>query len=361
MTISFLEIFTLISIIHCFLLSLILLLSKYLKSETNNYLGFTLFILSVIGINNWFWDLNQSPIIINISDLFLWQFLYPATLLIYFNKSIQKVIKKKSLILLFAPFVLLSVFNIVITLQNIYNLYQIPFLSENLIATFYKAISFLSIIYPLIIFGISYKILFIDKTDTKKNWLKLFWILFFVVEAYGILLEFHRFLYLERKPLTYLWLGLSIFLYWLIYIGVYKYKLSNEQFEIKKYLSTKKTTSSKEEIIENKHIQELIRLINTEKIHHNSQLNREIVAEKLGISSGYLSQIIKLTQFNNLTSLINHYRVEDIKQMLLHPDFSNYNLLSIGLEVGFNSKATFYSSFKKITGMTPNEYKKQQL
>ena len=47
--------------------------------------------------------------------------------------------------------------------------------------------------------------------------------------------------------------------------------------------------------------------------------------------------------------------------MLLHPDFSNYSLLSIGLEVGFNSKATFYNSFKKNTGITPNEYKKQNL
>lgn len=361
MTLSFIEVFTLISIIHCLLLSLLIFKSKFLKNETNKYLGYTLLILSIIGINNWFWDLNKNPIIINFLDLFLWQFLYPSTLFVFFTKSIKKTIRKKVLILLFSPFILLSASNLLITLQNVYELYYIPFLSEGIISTFYKVISFLSILFPTIVFSISFKFLFIDKTDIKIKWLKLFWLFFFLIEIYGFVLEFHRFIYLERKPLTYLWVGLSIFIYWLIYIGIYKYKLTNEKYEIKKYLSSKKSIPITIEITENKHIKQLIELINIEKIHHNSLLNREIVAEKLGISSGYLSQIIKPTQFKNLTSLINYYRIEDVKQMLLHPDFSNYSLLSIGLEVGFNSKATFYSSFKKITGITPNEFKKQHL
>ena len=359
MNLNFLEIFALISITHCFLLSIVLLKSKFLKSETNKYLGYTLLILSIIGINNWFWDLNKSPIIINFLDLSLWQFLYPATLFIFFTKSIHKTIKRNILTLLFFPFILLTICNIIITLQNIYKLYHFSFLSVNTISIFYRLISFLSIVYPLVIFGISFKFLFIDKKLVKIKWLKLFWCLFFIIEIYGFVLEFHRFLHLERKSLTYLWIGLSIFLYWLIYIGVYKFKLSNEQYEIKKYLSSNKRKKTLIDLTENKHIDQLVYLINTKKIHHNPLLNREIVAKNLGISSGYLSQVIKPTKYKNLTSLINYYRIEDVKEMLLHPDFSNYSLLSIGLEVGFNSKATFYNSFKKNTGMTPNEYKIQ--
>ena len=361
MTLNFLEVFTLISIFHCFLLSIVILLSKFLKNDTNKYLAYTLLTLSIIGINNWFWDLNKNPMVIGILDLFLWQFFYPSTLFVFFTKSIKKTIRKHTLIVLFLPFVLLSICNIVITFQNIYGYYHISFLSEKIVSNFYQIISFLSIVFPVIIFGFSFKFLFIDKTDVKTKWLKLFWILFFFIEVYGFILEFHRFLYLERKSLSYLWIGLSIFLYWLIYIGVYKFKLSNEQYEIKKYLSSKREKIKLKEVTENKHILQLIYLINTEKIHHNSLLNRELVADKLGISSGYLSQIIKPTQFKNFTSLLNYYRIEDVKQMLLHPDFSNYSLLSIGLEVGFNSKATFYNSFKKNTGITPNEYKKQNL
>lgn len=43
--------------------------------------------------------------------------------------------------------------------------------------------------------------------------------------------------------------------------------------------------------------------------------------------------------------------------MLKDPKFDNYSLLSIGLECGFNSKTSFYTNFKKETGLTPKAYK----
>lgn len=359
MNLSFLEIFVLISIIHCFLLSLVLLLSKYLKNSTNKYLGYTLLIIGIIGINNWFWDLEKNPTIVNLLDFFLWQFLYPVTLLIFFLKSVNTPLKSISKKLFFLPFILLSFFNVVITLQNVYEVYQIPFLTDIVIAGFYKLISFLSIAFPIIFLAISFKHLFLKPTKTNTKWLRFFWLFFLMIELYGFVLEFHRFLYLERKPLTYLWVVLSIFLYWLIYVGVYKFKLSNEQFEVRTFLKNKQNTKTITE--ENKHIQHLISLIVNDKIHHNPQLNRELIAEKLGISSGYLSQLIKATTYSNFSELINHFRIEDVKEMIVHPDFSNYSLLAIGLEVGFNSKATFYTAFKKATGLTPNQYKKANL
>ena len=81
---SFLEIFTLIAILHCFILSLVILLSKFFRNSINKYLGFTLLIISIVGLNNWFWDIGISPTIINILDLLLWQFLYPLTYFIFF-------------------------------------------------------------------------------------------------------------------------------------------------------------------------------------------------------------------------------------------------------------------------------------
>jgi len=46
------------------------------------------------------------------------------------------------------------------------------------------------------------------------------------------------------------------------------------------------------------------------------------------------------------------------KELLIHEEYKNYTITSIGLESGFNSKSTFYATFKKHTGFTPAAYQK---
>ncbi len=358
MVVSYLEVFTLIAIVHCFVLSLVILFSKFLRSSTNRYLGITLIVISIIGINNWFWDFNKNPVIIQFLDFFLWQFLYPVTLLLFFYKANKSFIHKRTKVLFFLPFVVLTICNIIVSLENIYGLYKLPFITKDSVSFFYKAISLCSIIFPFIVLLPSFWLLFVKTQKSTIKWLRVFWVIFALIEVYGFLLEFHRFLYLERKSLNYLWIGVSLLMYWVIYIGIYRFKLSNDQYEIREYLKTKKVNATNE-LIENPIIKEFIRLLSDEHIHRSSQLNRDFVAEKLGISPGYLSQLIKESPYKSFSDIVNKYRVEDVKEMLIDPDFSNYSLLAIGLEVGFNSKATFFNAFKKYTGITPSEYQKQ--
>jgi AraC-like DNA-binding protein len=55
--------------------------------------------------------------------------------------------------------------------------------------------------------------------------------------------------------------------------------------------------------------------------------------------------------------VINSYRVEEAKRLLLDEKNRNYTILSVGFEAGFNSKTTFNTVFKKFTGVTPTEYR----
>lgn len=363
MEISFVEIFTLIGIVHGFVLGLIILFSRFFKNKDNSYLGYTLVVLSIIGMNNWFWDLGRNPIIISILDLFLWQFLYPVTLFVFFLKKVKHpFVETKKSTLLYIPFVILSIVNILISLDTIFSVYEMIFLyKEEVIFYFYKIVSISSIVFPVVLMLFSAKYIFYTKTKIAIKWIKWIWIFISFLELYGIVLEGQRFLYGSKMSLTFLWIAVSVFMYWLIYKGLYQFKLSNEQFEVRQLLN-RSTKDIRPPIKKdtNPYIDQLMTFIQQEHIHHNPDLSRDLVAKRLGISSGYLSQQINTNCDMNFSEFINHHRVHDIKQMILDPEFDKYSLLAIGMEAGFNSKTTFYTAFKKETGMSPNTFKKEQ-
>ncbi|WP_245891608.1 helix-turn-helix domain-containing protein [Flavobacterium faecale] len=164
----------------------------------------------------------------------------------------------------------------------------------------------------------------------------------------------------------------TFLIHWIAYMGIYKYKLANNKDAIATFLNTDSTlslsslsitengqTEDRKDAItaDNLYYQKLESLCREQHIYTDNTLNREKIAEKLGISAGYLSQIINSITGDNFANYINNYRVEAVKEMISNYEYDNYNLLTMGLESGFTSKTTFYNAFKKATGQTPNEYK----
>ncbi|WP_232735215.1 AraC family transcriptional regulator [Flavobacterium sp. 5] len=164
----------------------------------------------------------------------------------------------------------------------------------------------------------------------------------------------------------------TFIIHWTAYIGIYKYNLAKNKDAVYNFLNKDLTISyanlpivenytpeeNKESITaDNLYFQKLELLCKDQHIYTDSTLNREKVAEKLGISAGYVSQIINTITGDNFAHYINQYRIEAVKEMISNSEYENYNLLTMGLESGFTSKTTFYKAFKKVTGQTPNEYK----
>ena len=88
-------------------------------------------------------------------------------------------------------------------------------------------------------------------------------------------------------------------------------------------------------------------------------LSLQALANKLEINPKYLSFILKNALHKNFYNFINTYRVEEVKKRMRSHTHQQYSLLGIGLSCGFNSKTTFNTAFKKITGFTPSQYQKQ--
>jgi len=111
-----------------------------------------------------------------------------------------------------------------------------------------------------------------------------------------------------------------------------------------------------EEIVELK--SKLHQFMLSDKPYIDPEINLVKLAEMFGTSPHKLSYIIN-TGFNrNFFNFINAYRVEEAKVLLMDPKMDHYSVLGIAFESGFNSKTSFNSTFKNITGLTPTEYKK---
>ena len=77
----------------------------------------------------------------------------------------------------------------------------------------------------------------------------------------------------------------------------------------------------------------------------------------LGTSNRCLSNKIKASTTKSFYGYINSLRVDKVKE-LINKDGDKYTLFALAERSGFNSKSSFHSIFKELTGMTPNEYKR---
>ncbi len=105
-------------------------------------------------------------------------------------------------------------------------------------------------------------------------------------------------------------------------------------------------------------LQELSTHMEENKPYLDGDLVLPRLAEELGISPNYLSQIINEQLNVNFYDFINGYRVEEAKRLLNKDTGLRINVLNLALDSGFNSKSAFYSAFKKSTSMTPTQFRK---
>jgi AraC-like DNA-binding protein len=95
----------------------------------------------------------------------------------------------------------------------------------------------------------------------------------------------------------------------------------------------------------------------TQKSYLQPNLNIRTLANDLDTTIHKISFIINKGFQTNFNQFINSYRIEEAKTLLKNPNYQNYTIEAIAYESGFNSKASFNIAFKKITEVTPSEFK----
>lgn len=91
--------------------------------------------------------------------------------------------------------------------------------------------------------------------------------------------------------------------------------------------------------------------------YRDSEFSAAALAEWLGITPFQLSRLLKKIYDKSYADIIMPYRVRDAKKMLAGARYRELTVGEIGAMVGFNNKWSFYQTFSRYVGMTPNEYR----
>jgi len=210
----------------------------------------------------------------------------------------------------------------------------------------------------------------------RMQWLRKFIIISFCVcTAISLLIYF---MYQYHPTLHYLRWGfvlLSIFIYWISYEALNKPLLFSAALKddwqqkpvpvvpiqpkliIHKRTEKYANTGLKEEEA-NRILTGLEQIMQEQKAFLDPEITIEKLAAMANTNRHFVSQVLNERMGQSFYDYVNQYRVSEAKRLLLDPGYSNQKIASIAYDAGFNSLSAFNDVFKKFTGTTPSQFKK---
>jgi len=89
--------------------------------------------------------------------------------------------------------------------------------------------------------------------------------------------------------------------------------------------------------------------------HFAENISSSGVAEMIGVTPSYLSRVFRKDMNQTVVEYLNQIRIEQAKKMIAD---GGIQLGTLAKQTGFNSNTYFFTVFKRLTGKTPQEYKK---
>jgi len=90
------------------------------------------------------------------------------------------------------------------------------------------------------------------------------------------------------------------------------------------------------------------------------KLNLERLAGGLDMLPRELSQVIGASPDGSFYNFVNRFRVNEARRLLSDPAEARTSVEAIGLMSGFRSRSTFYEAFRRETGITPAQYRRER-
>jgi len=121
-------------------------------------------------------------------------------------------------------------------------------------------------------------------------------------------------------------------------------------------LNNKKQPLSK--TLQDKYLEKLLSYTREYKPYLNPEITLEKLATFVDIPPRSLSWILNDCLKQSFYDFINYYRIKESKKIFKDFSSNHKTVLEVLYEVGFNSKSSFNTAFKKYNKITPTEYRK---
>lgn len=147
----------------------------------------------------------------------------------------------------------------------------------------------------------------------------------------------------------------SFILYIVISVILYRKKTDDLFLLTSNKTPVKRVNEADAEIL----IRKLEKVMTENEAFKNPDLKLSDLSKGINVSSHQLSQLLNDNLGKNFTTFVNEFRINEACKIISTDD--RLTLESVGYEVGFNSKSTFFAAFKKQTNTTPLNYQQSNL
>lgn len=354
------------------------------KNKASKWLSLLLFLYAMyitpymLGYANWYAGNLTKDILFYTPFM---QVLLIGPVVLFYTKSLlnpNHCLSKKDYYH-FIPALLYAGYSAIIFIIDKLILNEYYFYADNRdkdLANWYQAVGLLSMTIYLVLslrYYFNYKKLIFDKVSYADN-LQFKWIRNFMLAFLTILVL--RVLFFILNPEwgnfgSQFWHYIAFsFVFYYITINGYSNIVKQTVLQVEKLhvinvfeddndLNELKAKSSLSDIDIALWKEKLIHLMIDKELYQNPKLTLSDVATELNTNPKTISRVVN-SGFNiNFNDFVNRYRIEAVKAKLKKGKHNNSTLVSIAMDCGFNSKATFNRAFKKNTSLSPKDYIKK--
>lgn len=205
------------------------------------------------------------------------------------------------------------------------------------------------------------------KSINSYNWLFQFTVVLTILYAVALLkniFKFSDYPHISEGLKISLWVS-SLFIFcWYLFKALNNpdlFRNVDSKLKLVSEIVAEEKISEQPIVNEKEYNEELLKLKDymvDKKPFLNPSLTIQDISREIGIPTRELSVLINHQLGQHFYDFVNTYRIENAMDILKDTTKSKVTILEILYEVGFNSKSSFNTAFKKHTGNTPTEYRK---